>query len=65
MQMKLVNNIFFLYRMEDITNPENIRQNAKCDRTVSLYGFVRGTHMKQKSLVHIAGKSHMISIFEF
>jgi len=42
-------------RMEDITNPENIRQNAKCDRTVSLYGFVRGTHMKQKSLVHIAG----------
>ncbi|CAG5122656.1 unnamed protein product, partial [Candidula unifasciata] len=42
-------------RMEDITNPENIRQNPKCDRTVSLYGYMRGTHMKSKSMVHIAG----------
>ncbi|XP_012941339.1 ribosome biogenesis protein BMS1 homolog isoform X2 [Aplysia californica] len=42
-------------RMEDITNPEHIRKNPKCDRTVSLYGFVRGTHMKSKSMVHIAG----------
>uniref|UniRef100_A0A0B7A613 Bms1-type G domain-containing protein n=1 Tax=Arion vulgaris TaxID=1028688 RepID=A0A0B7A613_9EUPU len=45
----------FADRMEDITNPENIRQNPKCDRTVSLYGYVRGTHMKSKSMVHIAG----------
>lgn len=43
--------------MEDITNPENIRQNPKCDRTVSLYGYMRGTHMKTKSMVHIAGMS--------
>ncbi|RUS90079.1 hypothetical protein EGW08_002121 [Elysia chlorotica] len=45
----------FADRMEDITNPEDIRQNPKCDRTVSLYGYVRGTHMKTKSMVHIAG----------
>ncbi|KAI8796542.1 ribosome biogenesis protein BMS1 [Biomphalaria glabrata] len=42
-------------RMEDITNPENIRQNPKCDRVVSLYGYMRGTNMKSKSVVHIAG----------
>lgn len=45
----------FADRMEDITNPEEIRQNPKCDRTVSLYGYVRGTHIKTKSMVHIAG----------
>ncbi|KAH9519775.1 Glycoside hydrolase 2 (Mannanase, beta-galactosidase) [Bulinus truncatus] len=42
-------------RMEDITNPESIRQNPKCDRVVSLYGYMRGTNMKTKSMVHIAG----------
>ncbi|XP_059163820.1 ribosome biogenesis protein BMS1 homolog [Physella acuta] len=42
-------------RMEDITNPETIRQRPKCDRVVSLYGYMRGTNMKSKSMVHIAG----------
>ncbi|GFS24785.1 ribosome biogenesis protein BMS1 [Elysia marginata] len=45
----------FADRMEDITNPEDIRQNPKCDRTVSMYGYVRGTHIKTKSMVHMAG----------
>ena len=29
-------------RMEDLTNPEDIRVNPKCDRNVSLYGYLRG-----------------------
>lgn len=41
--------------MEDITDPEMIRQDAKCDRNVSLYGYVRGTHMKNHINVHIPG----------
>lgn len=43
-------------RMEDLTNPEEKRQNLKCDRTVSLYGYSRGTHLKPNSPVHIPGK---------
>jgi len=41
--------------MEDLTPPESIRQNAKCDRRVSLYGFVRGIPMNKQSSVHIPG----------
>ncbi|XP_075073238.1 ribosome biogenesis protein BMS1 homolog [Mixophyes fleayi] len=42
-------------RMEDLTNPEDIRLNPKCDRKVSLYGYLRGAHIKNKSQVHIPG----------
>lgn len=42
-------------RMEDLTNPEDIRTNVKCDRKVSLYGYLRGAHLKNKSQVHIPG----------
>ncbi|CAH0768758.1 unnamed protein product [Bemisia tabaci] len=42
-------------RMEDLTPPEEIRQNPKCDRTVSLYGYVRGIPLNRHSTVHIPG----------
>ncbi|CAI5774361.1 ribosome biogenesis protein BMS1 homolog isoform X1 [Podarcis lilfordi] len=42
-------------RMEDLTNPEDIRVNPKCDRKVSLYGYLRGTHLKNKSQIHMPG----------
>ena len=42
--------------MEDLTNPERIRQNPKCDRTVSLYGYVRGVPLKKNTSIHIPGK---------
>ncbi|KAJ3190155.1 Glycoside hydrolase 2 (Mannanase, beta-galactosidase) [Gaertneriomyces sp. JEL0708] len=42
-------------RVEDLTDPEQIRQEPKCDRTVSLYGFMRGTNLKQNMKVHIPG----------
>ncbi|XP_049767714.1 ribosome biogenesis protein BMS1 homolog [Schistocerca cancellata] len=42
-------------RMEDLTPPEMLRQNPKVDRTVSLYGFVRGIPLNKKSSVHIPG----------
>lgn len=46
-------------RMEDITNTEEIRLNAKCDRTVVLYGYVRGVCMKKENMVHVAGLGDM------
>ncbi|ESN99952.1 hypothetical protein HELRODRAFT_192665 [Helobdella robusta] len=42
-------------RIEDVTDPELIRQNNKSDRTVCFYGYVRGTHFKNKTSVHLAG----------
>lgn len=43
-------------RMEDLTNPEEIRKSSKCDRTISLYGYVRGAHLNPGSYVHIPGE---------
>lgn len=47
----------FLYfgSMEDLTDPERLRTDPKSDRTVSLYGYLRGTHMKNQGQVHIPG----------
>ncbi|XP_015266933.1 PREDICTED: ribosome biogenesis protein BMS1 homolog, partial [Gekko japonicus] len=42
-------------RMEDLTNPEDVRVNPKCDRKVSLYGYLRGAYLKNKSQIHIPG----------
>ncbi|KAL2914398.1 Glycoside hydrolase 2 (Mannanase, beta-galactosidase), partial [Polyrhizophydium stewartii] len=42
-------------RMEDITDPETVRVNPKCDRIVTLYGYLRGTNLKDNGKVHIPG----------
>ncbi|XP_034937302.1 ribosome biogenesis protein BMS1 homolog [Chelonus insularis] len=42
-------------RVEDLTPPETIRQNPKVDRTISLYGYIRGVPLIKESSVHIAG----------
>lgn len=42
-------------RMEDLTSPEQIQLTPKCDRTVALYGYLRGTNLKANTLVHIPG----------
>ncbi|XP_022690941.1 ribosome biogenesis protein BMS1 homolog isoform X2 [Varroa jacobsoni] len=42
-------------RFEDITGQELIRQNPKIDRTICLYGYSRGAHLKQNALFHIPG----------
>ncbi|KAF1994293.1 DUF663-domain-containing protein [Amniculicola lignicola CBS 123094] len=43
-------------RFLDITPPTDIEQDPKCDRTVALYGYLRGTNFPaQGSRVHIPG----------
>jgi ribosome biogenesis protein BMS1 len=43
-------------RFLDITPPTEIEQNPKCDRTIALYGYLRGTNFPaQGSRVHIPG----------
>ncbi|KAK5648319.1 hypothetical protein RI129_003211 [Pyrocoelia pectoralis] len=42
-------------RYEDLTSQEYVRQNPKCNRNVSLYGYVRGIPLSKHLSVHIAG----------
>ncbi|CAK7322676.1 unnamed protein product [Dovyalis caffra] len=42
-------------RFEDVTPPERVRVNNKCDRNVTLYGYLRGCNLKKGTKVHIAG----------
>ncbi|VDN15024.1 unnamed protein product, partial [Dibothriocephalus latus] len=45
-------------RLEDITNPSILKYNSNADRTLSLYGWVRGAPLGalcSKPVVHVAG----------
>ncbi|XP_061353794.1 uncharacterized protein LOC133298512 isoform X2 [Gastrolobium bilobum] len=42
-------------RFEDITPPEKVHANNKCDRKVTLYGYLRGCNLKRDHKMHIAG----------
>ncbi|KAI9568344.1 hypothetical protein HD554DRAFT_2099654 [Boletus coccyginus] len=43
-------------RIEDLTPRETIRASkGKCDRTVTLYGYLRGTNLRQDTKIHIPG----------
>ncbi|KAF5347016.1 hypothetical protein D9756_010998 [Leucocoprinus leucothites] len=43
-------------RLEDLTPRELVRTSkGKCDRTVTLYGYVRGTNLRLGTKVHVPG----------
>lgn len=42
-------------RFEDVTHPDAIQRNPKVDRTVYMYGYTRGTHLKPWHKLHLAG----------
>ncbi|KAJ1731553.1 Glycoside hydrolase 2 (Mannanase, beta-galactosidase), partial [Coemansia biformis] len=42
-------------RVQDLTDPEILERNPKANRTVALYGYLRGTHVKGRDRVHIPG----------
>ncbi|XP_037420846.1 ribosome biogenesis protein BMS1 homolog isoform X2 [Triticum dicoccoides] len=42
-------------RFEDVTSSESVRLNRKCDRKITLYGYLRGCNMKRGTKVHITG----------
>ncbi|KAJ7601096.1 DUF663-domain-containing protein [Mycena floridula] len=47
-------------RLEDLTPRELVRTSkGKCDRTVTVYGYVRGTNLRLGSKVHIPGVGDM------
>lgn len=42
-------------RVEDLSDPEQVRRNKDMERRISLYGFVRGTPLMTNSDIHIPG----------
>ena len=42
-------------RLEDLTDNALIEANPLCDRTVALFGWVRGTYMKPNQRIHLMG----------
>ncbi|KAJ9185011.1 hypothetical protein P3X46_004691 [Hevea brasiliensis] len=42
-------------RFEDVTPSERVHMDNKCDRNVTLYGYLRGCNLKKGTKVHIAG----------
>ncbi|PCH40312.1 GTP binding protein [Wolfiporia cocos MD-104 SS10] len=43
-------------RIEDLTPREKVRESdGKCDRTVTVYGYLRGTNLRLGTRVHIPG----------
>ena len=42
-------------RHEDITNPNTISDSPTCDRSVTFYGYIRGTHLKPGMKMHLIG----------
>lgn len=42
--------------MEDITDPKALASDSQCDRNVTIYGYVRGTHLRKNTNVHIPGE---------
>ena len=42
-------------RHEDITHPNTIQQNPACHRSITFYGYVRGTHLRESTKVHLLG----------
>ncbi|KAG5175472.1 ribosome biogenesis protein BMS1 [Tribonema minus] len=42
-------------RYEDVTDPADVQEDPACDRDVTVYGYVRGTHLKPGMRVHVIG----------
>ncbi len=42
-------------RHEDITHPNKISEDPTCDRSITFYGYIRGTHLKPGTKMHLIG----------
>jgi ribosome biogenesis protein BMS1 len=51
-------------RVDDITPVSRSSENPNCDRDMTLFGYVRGTHLKESMRMHLigAGDFNMMSI---
>jgi hypothetical protein len=55
LQWRVAHSYLLADRVEDMTHPGLIEANPVADRTVALYGYVRGTSLKPGQNIHVAG----------
>ena len=46
---------FLADRMEELTPRELVKSDPKMDRTITVYGYLRGTNLRDKQPIHIPG----------
>ncbi|WFD38536.1 Glycoside hydrolase 2 (Mannanase, beta-galactosidase) [Malassezia japonica] len=46
---------FLVDRMEELTPRDLVQASPKMDRTITVYGYLRGTHLRPHQAVHIPG----------
>ena len=46
--------------MQDITPPERVEDDPKCNREVTVYGYLRGSNLKPGTQAHLAGVGDMM-----
>lgn len=51
-------------RFEDVTPPQKVHMDSKCDRTVTLYGYLRGCNLKKGTKVHYLNNSFRIDAYK-
>lgn len=51
---------FLADRMEELTPRELVKSNPKMDRTITVYGYLRGTHLRDKQPIHIPGVGDLV-----
>ncbi|KAG8720700.1 Glycoside hydrolase 2 (Mannanase, beta-galactosidase) [Ceratobasidium sp. 394] len=47
-------------RLQDMTPRELVRQQPTVDRTVTLYGYLRGTNLRETTKVHVPGAGDLV-----
>ncbi|KAG8737832.1 Glycoside hydrolase 2 (Mannanase, beta-galactosidase) [Ceratobasidium sp. 414] len=47
-------------RLQDMTPRELVRQQPAVDRTVTLYGYLRGTNLRETTKVHVPGAGDLV-----
>lgn len=51
-------------RFEDVTPPERVHANMKCDRNITVYGYLRGSNMKRGTKVFLHWFCIVLIIYE-
>ena len=51
---------FLADRMEELTPRELVKSNPKMDRTITVYGYLRGTYLRDKQPIHIPGVGDLV-----
>lgn len=50
-------------RFEDVTPPQRVHMNNKCDRNIALYGYLRGCNLKKGTKVCVTENLSLSEVY--